>query len=497
MTGLSETSDIHAAYSADNFKTAAQVWLELLGEHMARVTSGDSPVLNWNEPAAAIRLAEQFLVEGSQFTNSDSLMQRFRCIMQQMLDSGQNLHHPHYIGHQVPASVPLAGLFDAIGSVTNQVMAIYEMGPWSTAVEHALVRALCGKVGWDADASSGLLTHGGSLANLTALLTARNVMLPDIWERGVPEDAVLVAHADAHYCVTRSAGILGIGTAQVVRAKLDDQRRIDAALLEETLAKLRRENRPIIAVSACACATPTGAFDPLSDIADACRRHDVWLHVDAAHGGSLLMSRTHRHKLAGIEQADSLVWDAHKMLFVPALCAAVLYREKNHQFETFRQDAPYLFDPSEPGMAEIDSGMRTIECTKRATGFGLWGIWSLMGDAVFEQMVDHVIDLATQFHGMLDTAVDFEPLHEPECNIVAFRHLPESLRGREPETMDWFQRELRSRLIRSGRFYIVQTQLGQHAALRIAIMNPITTADDLKELLDALSESGRALLREM
>ncbi len=344
---------------------------------MQRVCDGDSPVLNWTDPQTAIRDAESWLTQ-SAIGGDSTLIERLTAILRKMLSSGQNLHHPHYIGHQVPASVPLAGLFDAVSSITNQVMAIYEMGPWATAVEHALVRALCGKIGWLPDHSSGLLTHGGSLANLTALLTARNVSLPGSWETGIPSGAALVTHADAHYCVTRSAGILGLGSRQVVKVALDEHRRMDPRDLDSVLRRLTADGCRVMAVSACACATPTGAFDRLEEIADICRKHSVWLHVDAAHGGGLLMSRRYRARLAGIERADSVVWDAHKMLFVPALCAAVLYRNHEHRFETFRQNAPYLFDPSMPGMADIDSGMRTVECTKRATGFGLWGLWSLM-----------------------------------------------------------------------------------------------------------------------
>lgn len=111
-------------------------------------------------------------------------MARFRDVLQLMLARGHNLHHPHYVGHQVPPSVPLAGLFDALGSVTNQVMAIYEMGPWGVAVEQALVGRLAESIGWDPASSAGLVTHGGAAANLTALLAARNVALGDAWEAG-------------------------------------------------------------------------------------------------------------------------------------------------------------------------------------------------------------------------------------------------------------------------------------------------------------------------
>ena len=244
---------------------------------------------------------------------------------------------------------------------------------------------------------------------------------------------VLVAHADAHYSVTRSAGILGLGTDQIVSAALDDRRRIDPNRLDETLRDLRSRGVPIVAVSAASCATPIGAFDPLIEIADVCRRHDVWLHVDAAHGGALAFSPRHRHLLAGIELADSVVCDAHKMMFMPGALRDALLRTATIDSRPSTRKRRTCSIRPRPSLAEYDSGLVNLECTKRAAAFGVWGVWSLFGPQIFADMVDVTIDLAQQFHAMLDAADDFEPLHEPQCNIVAFRYLPHELRDAPPE----------------------------------------------------------------
>lgn len=488
-----DDSLIQQAYSTELFAEAAQHWVGLLTSHLQQVQAGGTRVLNWAMPETLIAAASGALRDSGGEAGM-SRADRVRDLFSRMLTSGQNLHHPHYIGHQVPASIPLAGLFDAVSGVTNQVMAIYEMGPWATAVEYALLGELSRKVGWDAETGTGLLTHGGSLANLTALLTARNVSVPDSWQRGVPPGVTLVTNADVHYCVTRTAGLLGLGAQNVRRIPLDARRRMDVGALDDALVELRSAGRTVMAVSACAGSTPTGAFDDLQSIAEVCRRHDVWMHVDAAHGGSLLFSRKHRHRLAGIERADSLVWDAHKMLFVPALCTAVLYRNRAHRFATFQQDAPYLFDPSAPGMADIDSGMRTVECTKRATGSGLWGLWCLFGEELFEQLVDQTLQRTQQLYQLLQVESDFQTLHEPECNILAFRHVPKDVDEWPLERQNAFQREVRTRLIRSGEFYIVQTTLDGLAALRTTVMNPLTTSQDLAELIDAIRSTGRQIL---
>ena len=485
---------IELAWSAEIFQQASTIWANLLSDHLEHVTAGEGPVLNWADPHEAISAAEGFL-QDSFADSAESALARLQMLMQEMLSRGQNLHHPRYIGHQVPASSPLGGLFDAVGSVTNQVMAIYEMGPWSTAIEHALIRQLCQKLGWSGESGTGLLTHGGSLANLTALLTARNVRFPEAWKQGLPAGAVLVANADVHYCVTRTAGILGLGVDNVIKVPVDDRRRMRTDLLSQVLTDLQDQGRPVIAVSACAGATPTGAFDDLQEIATICARHQVWMHVDAAHGGALAFSQQHRRLLQGIELADSVVWDAHKMLFVPALCTAVLYRNPDVRFQTFAQDAPYLFDPSSPGMADIDSGMRTVECTKRAAGFGLWGLWSVFGEQLFEQLVDRVLQRTREFYQLLLEADDFEPRNDPSCNILTFRYCPSGTNDGSQQ-LNTLQRQIRSRIIQSGQFYLVQTSLDGEVVLRTTVMNPLTTVADFRCLLDVVRQTGQQIASE-
>ena len=488
---------VRAAYDPELLRAAGGRLAELLADHAARVQASDGNVLNWEDPPANIEAAAAYLIgQDTAPTDQHAIAEHFGRLVETMLARGINLHDPRYMGHQVPASVPLAGLFDAVGSVTNQVMAIYEMGPWAMAVEQAMIDALGREIGLPEGTFAGLVTHGGSLANLTALLTARNVAIPGAWEQGLAgcnPAPVLVMHPDTHYSVARSAGVLGLGTDGIVRAELDARRRIDPAKLDGLLSELEAAGRPIVAVVACACATPIGAFDPLEDIADVCERHGVWLHVDAAHGAAACLSERHRHRVRGLARADSVVWDAHKMLFVPALCAFLFYKDRRHRFEAFRQDAPYLFDPSAPGLAEFDSGMKTFECTKRAAVFGLWGVWSLFGRSLFADMVDVTFDLGRQFYEKLTAAADFEPLHEPECNIVVFRHVPESLRAAPADQVGAFQLELRQRVIRSGEAYLVPTTADGQGALRVVLINPLTTGDDLDGLLETLRRHGRTV----
>jgi L-2,4-diaminobutyrate decarboxylase len=487
---------IAAAYDAKAFGLAGVRLVAWLSDHLERVQTREGNVLNWSDPAGLVSKARRWLDDSPRddaFPNHEQMASRISTIARESLARGQNLHHPHYVGHQVPASVPLAALFELVGIATNQVMAIYEMGPWATAVERAVIDAVGETLGFEPGRFAGLVTSGGSVANLTGLLTARNVVLGNVWSTGLAgrrPAPVLIAHADAHYSVTRSAGILGVGTEQIILAGLDADRRMDANRLNDTLADLRARGVPIIAVSAAACATPIGAFDPLADIAEVCRRHEVWLHVDAAHGGALAFSARYRHLLAGIEQADSVVCDAHKMMFMPALCAMLFYRNREHRIATFHQDAPYLFDPAAPELAEYDSGVVNLECTKRAAAFSVWGIWSLLGTQLFADLVDVTIDLAKRFHALLEAADDFETLHEPQCNIVAFRYLPVALKSAPAAQIDALQLRLRRAVIESGEFYLVQSRIDGRPVLRTTMINPLTNEQDLRELMECLRRFG-------
>ena len=145
-------------------------------------------------------------------------------------------------------------------------------------------------------------------------------------------------------------------------------------------------------------------------------------------------------------------------------------------------------------MAEFDSGLSTVECTKRAAVYGLWGIWSLFGPRLFADMVDVTFDVARQFHQLLSNAPDFEPLHVPECNIVAFRYIPSQLRSAPTQRIGQFQFDLRRDVIQSGEFYIVQTSLDGVGALRVTVCNPLTTVDHMRALMDCLRDRGRRVL---
>ena len=202
---------IEAAYHPELVRDTGHLLIDQLADHFRHVQGGQGAVLPWRAPEENVQAAKEclqnFLTSGA---DPRQIADRFSKLVALMLERGHALHHPHYIGHQVPASIPMAALFDTVGSSTNQPMAIYDMGPWATAAEYAMIDTLGQQLGWESGHFAGLITHGGSLANLTALLAARNVAIPEFWEQGtaaVTEKApALVVHQDAHYSVSLRSG---------------------------------------------------------------------------------------------------------------------------------------------------------------------------------------------------------------------------------------------------------------------------------------------------
>src|SRR5690606_37508915 len=182
------------------------------------------------------------------------------------------------------------------------------------------------------------------------------------------------------------------------------------------------ENAIVIAVAATAGCTPTGSIDPLQEIGRYCQTHGLWLHVDGAHGASLLLSSRCRAQLDGIALADSLTWDGHKLLYMPAAVSAVLFRNAADSYAAFAQDASYLFHGETPEAEAYNVSYRTLECTKRMMGLKLWAAFSLYGVEGLGALVEEVCERARLFAELVTAHPQFELLMAPQTNIVCFRH---------------------------------------------------------------------------
>ncbi|MER6943537.1 aminotransferase class V-fold PLP-dependent enzyme [Nonomuraea sp. NPDC000554] len=446
-------------WNIDEFTEAAAITVEELAAYVNESQHGHAPVLRRQPPGElADRLGLSDLIAKGGITP-----ETYRAFLRTFLAEGTRLHHPGFLAHQTASPDFPAALADFVHGATNNPMAIYEMGAASATVEFEVLRWMLEKVGFPA--GGGVLTHGGSLANLTALLAARARAVPDAWEGGVPGDLVILAPPSAHYSIARAASILGLGQRAIVPLETDELGRIDITRLPEISGKR------VMALVASACATGTGLYDDLRPIGEWCRERGVWFHVDGAHGASALLTDRHRHRLDGVELADSVIWDAHKMLRTSGLAAAVLVRREQDLDAAFKQEASYLFY----GDQGFDLIRRTVECTKAALGLKIFLNLAWRGEEGLGGYVARQYATAHRFWELARRRPGFDLPYEPESNIVCFRY------GQGD------QAELRERLMRNGSFYLTSTELNGVRHLRVTVMAPATDDATLEALLDEIA----------
>ncbi|MGC5013756.1 pyridoxal phosphate-dependent decarboxylase family protein [Streptosporangium sp. DT93] len=456
-------------WNIEEFVNAANATVGELAAYVDESQRGVPPVIRRRPPrelAERLDLA-RWIREGGMTADDHAAFLRV------YLAEGTRLHHPGYLGHQVAVPDFPAALADLVHGVSNNPMAIYEMGASAATVEFEVLRWMLATVGFG-EAGGGVLTHGGSLANLTALLAARAAVAPEAWTDGVPGDLALLVPASTHYSLTRAAAILGLGERAVVPLEVDALGRIDVARLPEVLARVRRAGRRPMALVANACATGTGLYDDLRGVGEFCAANGVWFHVDGAHGASALLSEGHRHLLDGIELADSLIWDAHKMLRTSSLAAAVLTRREGDLDAAFRQEASYLFY----GDQGFDLVGRTVECSKAELGLKIFLNLAWRGERGLGEYVAARYATAHRLWELAARRPGFTCPYEPESNIVCFRY----------GTGD--QAAIRERLMGEGSFQLTSAEIGGIRHLRVTVMAPSTDDKTLEALLDRIAEPG-------
>lgn len=422
---------------------------------------------------------ENLLSEGSL---DGETLQKF---VETYLHNTTRLHHPGFLAHQVATPHPTGALGSFIDGATNNAMAVYEMGPAASSIEYFMVNWMLEKIGWktvacpeqgneNSDHAGGVLTHGGSLANLTALLAARSAMVPDFWKKGNPGNLVVLVPEQSHYSMKRAIAIIGLGEDNCLTLPADEDGRVLPEEIPPLLEDLKSQGKQVMAIVANACGTAAGLYDPLDPIASLCEEHNIWLHVDAAHGGGALVSKKLRPLMTGIERADSVIWDAHKMLRSPTLCAAILMRDHRHLDQAFEQEASYLFhEKDQPG---FDFMARTVECTKSGLGLKLFMTLAAMGEQGLEDHVNQMVEMAQKSSDLFEAQDDFEIAIRPETNILCFR----------TGNQDAVQMEIRRRLLEKGDFYFSTTLYKGQRWMRLVFMNPVVKMSDVEELIEEI-----------
>lgn len=370
--------------------------------------------------------------------------------------------HPGYLAFIPGAASVAAILADMAMSAAGIYAGSALEGGEVVAAERAALTWLASLIGLPHTAH-GAFVSGGSMANLSALVTAR-----DDARSGTRRDAkTIITSAAAHSSIASAAEIMDCELVSLG----DDEGRLTADLLRTEFE--RRGSSAVVAVAATAGTTNLGIVDELAALARTCEDARVWLHVDAAYGGGALLSERTRPLLAGIESADSVTIDPHKWLFTPFDCGAVLYRHPERALAAHRQLAPYL----EAVQCDDNPSDYAVHLTRRARGIPLWMSLVANGTDAYTDAVEHCLDLTSYTAECIRGSEHLELACEPELSIVAFRRT-----GWTPaDYVQWS-----NYAVASGLGLVTPTRHRGEPAFRMCFVNPLTEKADVDRIIEAL-----------
>ncbi len=407
------------------------------------------------------------------------------------LDHAVHFHDPGYMAHlNCPVAIPAVAA-DALTAAVNTAVETWDQSTTAALIEQRLVDWTADRIGFPAaGAPDGVFTSGGTQSNFQALLTAREDRLSRPHPASRQERLGrlrIVAGEHAHFSVAKAAHLLGLSADAVVSVPADRGGALDAVALERVLHDVAASGGEVAAVVATAGSTDLGVIDPLPVVADTCRDHDVWLHVDAAYGGGLLVSPTRRHLLDGIERADSVSVDFHKSWFQPVAASALMLRRgRNLRFSTW--SAEYLNPRHAVRPNLVDKSLQT---TRRFDALKLWMTLRTVGAPELGRALDRVLDLAQEAGRIVADAPDMELVARPVLSTVLFRHRPP---GIDEDETDRLVEAVRTALFDSGRAVVASTVVGGRRCLKFTFLNPLTTAADVERVLDLVRSAARDAL---
>ncbi|XP_041987442.1 cysteine sulfinic acid decarboxylase [Aricia agestis] len=414
-----------------------------------------------------------------------------------------NTAHPYFV-NQLFSSVDPYGLIGQwLTDALNPSVYTFEVAPVFTLMEEEVLREMRSIVGYRDGDGDGIFCPGGSIANGYAISCARYFMHPEIKTKGVYAVPKLVMFTSelAHYSTRKMAGFMGIGSENCINVKADKCGKMDVEDLEQKIKAAVEDGCKPFMVTATSGTTVFGAFDPIIPIAEVCKKYKVWLHVDAAWGGGALMSKKHKHLLRGIEMADSVTWNPHKLLAAPQQCSTFLTKHKTILKECHSSNATYLFQKDKFYDTSYDTGDKHIQCGRRADVLKFWFMWKAKGHSGFEKHIDKVFDNAKYFLDHIKQRNGFRiVLEKPECTNVMFWYVPKCLRGCETDP-DYNERlhkvapKIKERMIKEGCMMVTYQPQGELVNFfRIVFQNSALDHKDMIYFADEFERLGSEIM---
>lgn len=416
---------------------------------------------------------------------ADLQAENFACAVDGLIDGTVHYSHSGYLNQQLNFPVPGASIGALWGALLNQGQAVFSMSPITSVIEKRMLDWARWRLRLSPEAF-GLSTGGGSLANLTALLAARNKLDQwQSWQQGGSGDTILIVSRHAHYSMSRAASILGIGANNVESVGTDAYGRIDL----DAVAGILATGRPCI-VCLTAGTTSSGAFDDIKGFfarnPDVDRQR-VWVHIDAAHGGSFYGVGKLSDQFDAFAFADSVCWDLHKVFYQSVPLSFLFFRDRVTADYVSKHSTPYLtqeIDGSYPDMHNW-----TLECSRTANAIKLWVSLNTTGEAVIIDNVRHLVRMTEEIYDTLSRRNDLDIFARPASNILCFR-----VKAKDEEVGQQLSMELFKRINDTGYWSIGYVYLEGRFYIKVCCMNPRFTSEHVKEFVSEIERRVRTLV---
>ena len=443
------------------------------------------------EPQTIQKEVEELLY----FQNSN---QQFTTLLDELkaplFKNNLQISHQKSIAHlHCPPLIPAIAA-ELVISVFNQSLDSWDQSPSATYLEEGMIKWLAGQFGYSSNAD-GTFTSGGTQSNYTGLLLARDECCLRLWGQNVQEDGLpsefhklrILCSEEAHFTVQKSAVQLGLGEKAVIKVKTDKQHRMSLSHLKHQLADLKAQDLvPFALVGTCGT-TDFGSIDPLDELATIAHEEALWFHVDAAFGGALILSKSHKCKLKGIWYADSLTVDFHKLFYQPISCGAFLVKNKK-SFRFLNHHADYLNPIEDEGEGIPNLVNKSILTSRRFDALKLFLSLKTIGTDLFGEMIDHTFILAQTTAEYLSSQEDIKVENlSPELNTVIFRYEPQDFSSDRCK----LNRKIQQELMYEGRAAIAKTSVSGQTFLKFTILNPRTKLKHIQEIVDDIRTLGR------
>lgn len=402
--------------------------------------------------------------------------------LQQLLGSSMNARTPRFIAHMnsIPTTASILGDF-AAAAVDNNMLSL-EMSPSFSRLEHHLMKTMAGLFGLG-EKSGGVLVGGGSLANLQALAVARNIQLKTIKHdlTLLSNQPVIFASSVSHTSIQKAAMLLGLGSSAIQHIAVNENSQMNIDDLKKQIELSKSEGKTPFCIVATAGTTVTGNIDPLPEIHKIAKENELWFHVDAAYGGALIFSNNHKHRLKGIELADSITFNPHKWLYVARTCSMVLFRDLRILETAFRIPAPYTSMKSD----FVNIGEISVHGTNHADVLKLWLSLQHIGIRGYAYLIDECYRMTDIFLQHIKRRPYLELVSEPEMNLVCFRVITKTIPW---EKLDDLNTRIQRHLLSEHKIFLALMTYKEAKWMRADILNPYTNESLIDQIFMSIDE---------